>query len=115
MQDVPSAEGGSDDDDDDSDEEEESDEETPKKVIVSCLCLWPHLAVKDIMLICYRFLKPEPSKKRPGESTSKTPIPDKKAKLATPQQKAGMICAYDYLIFMRQCIQKVGSKNVGMI
>ncbi|KAJ8451205.1 hypothetical protein Cgig2_013977 [Carnegiea gigantea] len=60
--DVPSAEGGSDDDDDDSDEDEESDEETPKK--------------------------PEPSKKRPGESTSKTPIPDKKAKLATPQQKA---------------------------
>lgn len=61
-EDVPSAEGGSDDDDDDSDEEEESDEETPKK--------------------------PEPSKKRPGESASKTPIPDKKAKLATPQQKA---------------------------
>uniref|UniRef100_A0A7C9DMB9 Histone deacetylase n=1 Tax=Opuntia streptacantha TaxID=393608 RepID=A0A7C9DMB9_OPUST len=60
-EDVPIAEVGSD-DEDDSDEEEESDEETPKK--------------------------PEPSKKRPGESTSKTPIPDKKAKLATPQQKA---------------------------
>ncbi|XP_021764823.1 histone deacetylase HDT1-like isoform X2 [Chenopodium quinoa] len=49
------------DEEDDSDEEEDSDEETPKK--------------------------PEPAKKRPGESTSKTPVPEKKAKFSTPQQK----------------------------
>ncbi|KAL2934729.1 Histone deacetylase HDT1 [Bienertia sinuspersici] len=52
---------------DDSEEEEDSDDETPKK--------------------------PEPAKKRPGES-SKTPIPEKKAKFSTPQQKAGMCLSH---------------------
>jgi nucleophosmin 1 len=50
---------GSSDDEDDSDE----DEETPKKV--------------------------EPSKKRPSESASKTPVPSKKAKVSTPQKTDG--------------------------
>ncbi|KAL3839760.1 hypothetical protein ACJIZ3_024351 [Penstemon smallii] len=49
-------------DEDDSDESDESDEETPKKV--------------------------EPSKKRPAESASKTPVFDKKAKV-TPQKTDG--------------------------
>ncbi|PIM98662.1 Histone deacetylase [Handroanthus impetiginosus] len=51
-----------DDSDDSGDESDESDEETPKKV--------------------------ETSKKRPAESATKTPVPDKKAK-ATPQKTDG--------------------------
>ncbi|KAM7276588.1 hypothetical protein ACFE04_018454 [Oxalis oulophora] len=52
-----------DEDDDDSEDEDESDEEeeTPKKV--------------------------EVSKKRANESASKTPVPNKKAKAATPEKK----------------------------
>ncbi|KAK4432528.1 Histone deacetylase HDT1 [Sesamum alatum] len=52
-----------DDEDDSDDESDESDEETPKK-------------------------KVEPSKKRPVESATKTPVPNKKAK-ATPQKTDG--------------------------
>ncbi|KAK6943976.1 Nucleoplasmin-like domain, partial [Dillenia turbinata] len=58
---------GEDDDDsdeeDDDDDESSEDEETPKKA--------------------------EPSKKRPAESASKTPVSDKKAKLLTPQKNDG--------------------------
>ncbi|XP_057252192.1 histone deacetylase HDT1 [Beta vulgaris subsp. vulgaris] len=58
-EDMASSDDGTDEEDD---SDEDSLEETPKK--------------------------PETSKKRPGESTSKTPVPEKKAKFSTPQQKA---------------------------
>jgi len=37
------------------------------------------------MHICFAWLKAKASKKRPLESAQKTPVPEKKAKLVTPE------------------------------
>jgi hypothetical protein len=39
-------------------------------------------------------LKAESGKKRPSESATKTPVPTKKAKAATPQKTGDFVCFY---------------------
>lgn len=76
-----------DDSDDSDDESGESDEETPKKVVWKTI--WLHLQFfllyEDRILINSSHIKAGSSKKRAPESTIKTPVPDKKAKV-TPQR-----------------------------
>lgn len=47
----------------------------------------PIISVK----VFYYYLKAGPSKKRPTESVSKTPVPDKKAKFVTPQKTGELL------------------------
>lgn len=82
----------SDDEDDESAEEEE--EATPKKVSNLCsfsLCMFCSCLLVNNCLNMLLSLQSANGKKRLAESGSKTPVPEKKAKLVTPAgQKTGL-------------------------
>ncbi|CAK9138384.1 unnamed protein product, partial [Ilex paraguariensis] len=105
--------GSDEDDESDSegeDESDEEDEETPKKVSVTVQHLSSNLlhfighgyvdtSLHFVMVKLYLFLlKVELGKKRTAESATKTPGPDKKAKMNTPQ-KTGDFHVFCYYYF----------------
>ncbi|XP_057954668.1 histone deacetylase HDT1-like [Malania oleifera] len=73
------------DDDEDDEEDEDEDEETPKKA--------------------------EPSKKRPSESAVKTPVPDKKAKLVSPQKTGGKKGGHTATPYPKQAAKTAAAKD----